>query len=150
MFLLFSLAVFLGAFNMHCRRRFFYKNCISTTFLCLEPDQTDQICFFIISGVSIVSAPDYQCHSLERGDNICCCCEFLNSNTCMLILVNRAEEKLSVHREIAKFLTVYRVCYTPIETLLLWEIIIKILRPMKLTRISKICVNLSRFNFIKG
>ena len=70
----------------------------------------------IISGVSIVSAPDYQCHSLERGDNICCCCEFLNSNTCMLILVNRAEEKLSVHREIAKFLTVYRVCYTPIET----------------------------------
>ena len=68
----------------------------------------------------------------------------------MLILVNRAEEKLSVHREIAKFLTVYRVCYTPIETLLLWEIIIKILRPMKLTRISKICVNLSRFNFIKG
>ena len=36
----------------------------------------------------------------------------------MLILVNRAEEKLSVHREIAKFLTVYRVCYTPIETLL--------------------------------
>ena len=35
----------------------------------------------------------------------------------MLILVNRAEEKLSVHREIAKFLTVYRVCYTPIETL---------------------------------
>ena len=34
----------------------------------------------------------------------------------MLILVNRAEEKLSVHREIAKFLTVYRVCYTPIET----------------------------------
>ena len=86
-------------------------------FLCLEPDQTDQICFFIISGVSIVSAPDYQCHSLERRDNICCCCEFLNSNTCMLILVNRAEEKLSVHREIAEFLTVYRVCYTPIETL---------------------------------
>ena len=36
----------------------------------------------------------------------------------MLILVNRAEEKLSVHREIAKFLTVYRVCYTPIETLI--------------------------------
>ena len=36
---------------------------------------------------------------------------------CMLILVNRAEEKLSVHREIAKFLTVYRVCYTPIDTL---------------------------------
>ena len=35
----------------------------------------------------------------------------------MLILVNRAEEKLSVHREIAKFLTVYRICYTPIETL---------------------------------
>ena len=32
-------------------------------------------------------------------------------------LVNRTEEKLSVHREIAKFLTVYRVCYTPIETL---------------------------------
>ena len=28
------------------------------------------------------------------------------------------EEKLSVHREIAKFLTVYRVCYTPIETLM--------------------------------
>ena len=54
--------------------------------------------------------------NLERGDNICCC-EFFNSNTCMLILVNRAEEKLSVHREIAKFLTVYRVCYTPIETL---------------------------------
>ena len=38
-------------------------------------------------------------------------------NTCMLILVNRTEEKLSVHREIAKFLTVYRVGYTPIETL---------------------------------
>ena len=36
----------------------------------------------------------------------------------MLILVNRAEEKLSVHREIAKFLTVYSVCYTPIEILL--------------------------------
>ena len=36
----------------------------------------------------------------------------------MLILVNRTEEKLSVHREIAKFLTVYRVCYTPIETLI--------------------------------
>ena len=36
----------------------------------------------------------------------------------MLILVNCAEEKLSVHREIAKFSTVYRVCYTPIETLL--------------------------------
>ena len=35
----------------------------------------------------------------------------------MLILVNCAEEKLSVYREIAKFLTVYRVCYTPIETL---------------------------------
>ena len=35
----------------------------------------------------------------------------------MLILLNRVEEKLSVHREIAKFLTVYRVCYTPIETL---------------------------------
>ena len=32
-------------------------------------------------------------------------------------LVNRTEEKLSVHREITKFLTVYRVCYTPIETL---------------------------------
>ena len=73
----------------------------------------------IISEVSIVSAPDYQCHALERGDNICCCCEFLNSNTCMLILLNRAEEKLSVHREIAKFLPVYRVCYTPIETLYL-------------------------------
>ena len=36
----------------------------------------------------------------------------------MLILVNRAEEKLSVQREIAKFWTVYRVCYTPIETLI--------------------------------
>ena len=35
----------------------------------------------------------------------------------MLILVNRVEEKLSVHSEIAKFLTVYRVWYTPIETL---------------------------------
>ena len=32
---------------------------------------------------------------------------------CMLILVNRAEEELNVHREIEKFLTVYRVCYTP-------------------------------------
>ena len=42
----------------------------------------------------------------------------VNSNTCMLILVNRAEEKLSVQREIAKFLTVYCVCYTPIETLI--------------------------------
>ena len=36
----------------------------------------------------------------------------------MLMLVNRAEEKLSVHGEIANFLTVYRVCYAPIETLL--------------------------------
>ena len=34
----------------------------------------------------------------------------------MLILVNRAEGKLSVHREIEKFLTVYRVCYIPMET----------------------------------
>ena len=56
--------------------------------------------FSLFPGVSIVSAPDYQCHSLERGDNICCCCEFLNSNTCMLILVNRAEEKLSVHPQV--------------------------------------------------
>ena len=27
--------------------------------------------------------------------------------------------ELCVHREIAKFLTVYRVCYTPIDTLIL-------------------------------
>ena len=34
-------------------------------------------------------------------------------NTCMLILVNRTEEKLSVHREIAKFLKPCTVFATP-------------------------------------
>jgi len=54
----------------------------------------------------------------------------------MLILVNRAEEKLSVLREIAKFLTVYRVCYTPIETLRqeptgLWSFVISVSNSVK-------------------